>query len=63
MLEYTIHADENDALYLSKQVQDFLMDEKTAEFVGLAMREILIYGVLDKTKCLERCLFFFWLNF
>ncbi len=43
MLEYTIHADENDALYLSKQVQDFLMDEKTAEFVGLAMREILIY--------------------
>ena len=43
MLEYTIHADENDALYLSQQVRDFLRDEKTAELVSLAMKELLIY--------------------
>jgi O-antigen/teichoic acid export membrane protein len=46
MLEYTIHADENDAVYLSKQVRDFLIDEKTAEFVSLAMKELLLY-ILD----------------
>ena len=43
MLEYTIHADENDALYLSKQVRDFLRDEKTAEYVSLAMKELIMY--------------------
>jgi hypothetical protein len=43
MLEYTIHANENDAVYLSQQVRDFLMDENTAELVSLAMKELLIY--------------------
>ena len=43
MLEYTIHANENDAAYLSKQVRDFMMDEKTAEFVSLAMKELLMH--------------------
>ena len=43
MLEYTIHANENDAVYLSEQVRDFLIDEKTAEFVSLAMKELLLY--------------------
>ena len=43
MLEYTIHANENDAVYLSKQVRDFVMDEKTGELVSLAMKELLIY--------------------
>ena len=43
MLEYTIHANENDAVYLSKQVRDFVMDEKTCELVSLAMKELLIY--------------------
>ena len=46
MLEYTIHADRNDAMYLSKQVQEFLGDEKVSKSVSSAMEELLIY-ILD----------------
>ena len=43
MLEYTIHADENDAIYLSRQVREFLPDEKVSKLVSSAMEELLIY--------------------
>ena len=43
MLEYTIHADENDAIYLSRQVQEFLPDEKVSKLVSSAMEELLIH--------------------
>ena len=46
MLEYTIHADKNDAIYLSRQVQEFLPDEKVSGLVSLAIEDILIY-ILD----------------
>ena len=46
MLEYTIHANKNDAVYLSKQVHGFLPDEKTSILVSLAIEELLIY-ILD----------------
>ena len=46
MLEYTIHANENDAIYLSKQVREFLPDEKVSASVCLAMKELLMY-ILD----------------
>ena len=43
MLEYTIHANENDAIYLSRQVQEFLPDKKASELVSSAIKELLIY--------------------
>lgn len=43
MLEYTIHADENDAIYLSRQVREFLPDEKVSKLVSSAMEELLIH--------------------
>lgn len=46
MLEYTIHANKNDAIYLSRQVQEFLPDEKVSTSVSLAMKELLMY-ILD----------------
>ena len=46
MLEYTINANKNDAVYLSRQVQEFLPDEKAYIFVSLAIEELLIY-ILD----------------
>lgn len=46
MLEYTIHANKNDAVYLSRQVQEFLGNEKVSILVSLAIEELLIY-ILD----------------
>ena len=46
MLEYTINANENDAVYLSRQVQEFLGNEKASVFISLAIEELLIY-ILD----------------
>ena len=46
MLEYTIHAEKNDAIYLSRQVQEFLPDEKVSKLVGSSMMEMLTY-ILD----------------
>ena len=43
MLEYTIHADKNDAKYLSSQVQEFLPDENESKLVSLAINELLCY--------------------
>lgn len=43
MLEYTIHANKNDAIYLSEQVKEFLHDENTSKSVSLSIRELLIY--------------------
>ena len=43
MLEYTIHANKNDAIYLSRQVQEFLPDKKASELVSSAIKELLIY--------------------
>ena len=44
MREYTINATENDAVNLSREVQEFLSNEKT--FISLAIKEILIH-ILD----------------
>ena len=52
MLEYTINANENDAVYLSRQVQEFLGDEKESIFVSLAIEELLIY-ILDMNDELD----------
>ena len=46
MLEYTITASKNEAVYLSREVQEFLSDEKTSVFVSLAIEELLMY-ILD----------------
>ena len=46
MLEYTIHANKNDTIYLSKQVQEFLPDEKVSKLVSSAIRELISY-ILD----------------
>ncbi|WP_407424213.1 MATE family efflux transporter [Methanobrevibacter sp.] len=46
MLEYTIHAHENDAIYLSRQVQEFLSDEEASISVSLAIKELIFY-ILD----------------
>lgn len=46
MLEYTIHANKNDAVYLSRQVQEFLDDERMSLLVSLAIEELLMY-ILD----------------
>ena len=46
MLEYTITASKNEAVYLSREVQEFLSDEKTSVFVSLAIEELLTY-ILD----------------
>ncbi len=46
MLEYTIHANEKDAVYLSRQVQEFLSDERVSILVSLAIEELLMY-ILD----------------
>ncbi|MBP3791862.1 MAG: hypothetical protein ILA26_07520 [Methanobrevibacter sp.] len=43
ILEYTINAIVNDAVYLSRQVQEFLPDEKVSILVSLAIEEMLIY--------------------
>ncbi|WP_288266937.1 MATE family efflux transporter [uncultured Methanobrevibacter sp.] len=44
MREYTINATENDAVNLSREVQEFLSNDKT--FISLAIKEILIH-ILD----------------
>ena len=44
MREYTINATENDAVDLSREVQEFLSNDKT--FISLAIKEILIH-ILD----------------
>ena len=46
MLEYTIHANKNDAIYLSRQVHEFLPDEKVSKLVSSAIREMICY-ILD----------------
>ena len=44
MREYTINATQKDAVNLSREVQEFLSNEKT--FISLAIKEILIH-ILD----------------
>ena len=46
MLEYTIDANQNDAVNLSRKVQEFISDERASVFISLAIEEILIY-ILD----------------
>ena len=46
MLEYTITGNKNDAVYLSREVQEFLSDYETSVLVSLAIEELLIY-ILD----------------
>ena len=43
ILEYTIKANQNDAVNLSREVQEFLSDENGSVFISLAIEEILIY--------------------
>lgn len=43
ILEYTLNATVNDAVYLSRQVQEFLPDEKVSILISLAIEELLIY--------------------
>ena len=43
MLEYTIHANKNDAMYLSRQIQEFLPDEKVSKLVGSSINELLTH--------------------
>ena len=42
-LEYTINGNVNDAVYLSRQVHEFLPDEKVSLLVSLAIEEMLVY--------------------
>lgn len=46
MLEYTITGNKNNAVYLSREVQEFLSDYETSVLVSLAIEELLIY-ILD----------------
>lgn len=43
ILEYTIKANENDAMNLSREVQEFISDERASVFISLAIEEILIH--------------------
>lgn len=43
ILEYTIKANENDAVNLSREVQEFISDERASVFISLAIEEILIH--------------------
>ncbi|WP_407409145.1 MATE family efflux transporter [Methanobrevibacter sp.] len=43
MMEYTIEGNENEGVYLSRQIQEFLPKSKSYTFVSLAVEEITVY--------------------
>lgn len=51
VMEYTLEGNIDDAVYLSREVQEFITDDRLSIFVSLAIEEIIVYIVdINKEK-------------
>ena len=51
VLEYTLEGNVDDAVYLSRKVQEFIEDSRLSVFVSLAIEEIIVYIIeINKEK-------------